>query len=409
LGIKLCLLGPYAAHLARRGHAAGVAHDWFEHLKLTLGVEEEYLVVDPVTRAVVPDGPEVVRRAAVDLGEAVSTEITRFQVEARTPPCVDLGELRHAICRMRAVVIDAAASLGRRIVASGTPVLGDVLPPMIGDHPRYRQSLRVYRALDDEQTICACHVHVGISDREQAVQVSNHLRPHLPILIALMANSPFWDGRDSGYASWRTLACSRWPVAGAPPYFSSLADYESLVTTLLETGVLVDRASIYWDVRPSSHVPTLEIRAADVATNLDDTVLLAALVRALVVVAVAGIERGAPAPQPSSELLRAAYWRAARDGMDGDGIEVHTTGRLTPAVTIVQRLLEHARPGLDHHGDYARATTGLHGLITTGGGAAQQRAAFTRSGSLADVVDHLITQTEPTTPPQLPLSGGKDA
>jgi carboxylate-amine ligase len=263
--------------------------------------------------------------------------------------------------------------------------------------------------VDDEQTICACHVHVGIADREQAVQVSNHLRPHLPTLIALMANSPFWDGRDSGYASWRTLACSRWPVAGAPPYFSSLAHYESLVSTLLETGVLLDRASIYWDVRLSSHVPTLEIRAADVATNLDDTVLLAALVRALVAVAVARIERGESAPRLSSELLRAAYWRAARDGMDGSGIEVHTTGRLAPAVAIAQRLLEHAHSGLDHHGDYELATSGLHRLITTGGGAAHQRAAFMRSGSLADVVDHLITHTKPTFAPQLPLSRGKDA
>lgn len=112
--------------------------------------------------------------------------------------------------------------------------------------------------LDDEQTICACHIHVGIADREQSVQVSNHLRPHLLVLIALMVNSPFWCGRDSGYASWRTLACSRWPVAGAPPYFLSLAHYEDLVSTLLNTEVLLDLASIYWDVRPSSHVPTLE-------------------------------------------------------------------------------------------------------------------------------------------------------
>lgn len=310
---------------------------------------------------------------------------------------------------MRAVVIDAAASLDRRIIASGTPVLGDVVPPMISDHPRYRQSLLAYRALDDEQTICACHVHVGIADREQAVQVSNHLRPHLPVLIALMANSPFWDGRDSGYTSWRTLACGRWPVAGAPPYFHSLAHYEGLVSTLLDTGVLLDRGSIYWDIRPSSHVPTLEIRAADVPTLLDDTVFLAALVRALVVVALTSIKRGEPAPQPAPELLRAAYWRAARDGMDGNGIDVQNASRLTPAVTLAQRLVEHAHPGLEHNGDYELVITSLHRLITTGNGAARQRAVFTRSGSLTDVVDHLIKQTEPAAAPQLPLSGRKDA
>lgn len=372
-------------------------------LKLTLGVEEEYLVVDPVTRAVVPDGPEVAQRAAVDLGENVGIEITQFQVEARTPPCTDLQELRQAIVRMRAAVMDAAASMGRRIIASGTPILGDMVPPAIGNHPRYERSLQAYRSLDDEQTICACHIHVGVADREQAVQVSNHLRPHLPVLIALMANSPFWCGRDSGYASWRMLACSRWPVAGAPPHFSSLAHYEDLVSTLLKAGVLLDHGSIYWDVRPSSHVPTLEIRVADVPTHVDDTVLLAALVRALVVVALASIERGGPAPQPSPELLRAAYWRAARDGMDGNGIDLHDASRLTPAVKLAERLVERARPGLDHSGDYDLVTANLHRLITTGSGATRQRAAFSRCGSLTDVVDHLIIQSEPTNlslPPQ---------
>jgi carboxylate-amine ligase len=126
--------------------AAGMQHSQSVDLRLTLGVEEKYLVVDPATRAVVPDGPEVVRQAAVDLGENVSTEITQFQVEARTPPCTDLQELRQAIVRMRAVVIDAAASLGRCVIASVTSVLGDVVPPVIDYYPRYQRSLRAYRA-----------------------------------------------------------------------------------------------------------------------------------------------------------------------------------------------------------------------------------------------------------------------
>jgi carboxylate-amine ligase len=182
-----------------------------------------------------------------------------------------------------------------------------------------------------------------------------------------------------------------------------------LVNTLLETGVLPDRASIYWDVRPSSHVPTLEIRVADIPTNLEDTILLAALVRALAVVALASIERGEPAPQPSPELLRAAYWRAARDGMDGNGIDVHDRSQLAPAAKIAHRLIEHARPGLHHSGDYEHVTASLHRLITSGGGAAHQRGAFVRAGSLTDVVDHLIRHTRPTTAPQPLLVEGKDA
>jgi carboxylate-amine ligase len=370
---------------------------------LTLGVEEEYLVVDPVTRTVVPSGPEVVRQAAADLGENIGTETTQFQVEAKTPPCTDLGELHQEIYRMRAVVVGAAASIGLRIVASGTPVLGDVVPPPIVDHPRYQRGFQIYRALNDEQSICACHIHVGIADREQALRVSNHLRPLLPLLITATANSPFWAGRDTGYASWRTIACSRWPVAGPPPYFTSLAHYECLVNTLLNNRVLLDRASIYWDIRPSHHLPTLEIRATDVPMHVGETVALAALVRALVMTALARTDRGEPAPQPPAELLRAAYWRAARDGIDGNGIDVHTS-QPTPAVELVQRLVKHAHPALDQSGDFEVVTAWLHGLIKNGTGATRQRAAFARSRSLADVVDHLIAQTDPTTTPQRHLS-----
>jgi carboxylate-amine ligase len=370
---------------------------------LTLGVEEEYLVVDPVTRAVVPDGPEIVRRAASDLGENIGTETTQFQVEAKTPPCTDLGELHRAICRMRAIVVSAAASMDLRIVASGTPVLGNVVPPPICDHPRYQRGFQIYRALNDEQSICACHIHVGIADREQALCVSNHLRPHLPLLIAATANSPFWMGRDTGYASWRTVACSRWPVAGPPPYFTSLAHYECLVSTLLDNGILLDRASIYWDIRPSHHLPTLEVRAADVQMHVEETVALAALVRALVMAALARTDRSEPVPQPSAELLRAAYWAAARYGIDGSGIDVHT-GRPTPAVELVQRLVEHAYPVSDQSGDLEVVTAWLHGIITNGTGAARQRTAFVRSSSLAGVVDHLVAQTDPTKIPQQHLS-----
>ncbi|MER6949285.1 glutamate--cysteine ligase [Nonomuraea sp. NPDC000554] len=357
-----------------------------------VGVEEEYLVVDPLTREVSPRAAEVIAQAAKELGERTSTEITRYQVEAKTPPSADLSDLEEQVRRMRVATAAAARERGLAVVASGTPVLGDVVPPLITDHPRYDIGIATYRSLHDEQTICAGHVHVHLPDREQAVLVSNHLRPWLPVLIAMTANSPMWTGRDTGYASWRTLCWTKWPVAGPPPYFSSLAEFDELIGRLTEAGVLVDPGTIFWDVRPSSRLPTLEIRVTDVPATAEESALLAAVVRALVVTALGRVAAGDPGPRLSAELLRAAYWRAARDGLDGHGISP-VTGELLTAGDLLDALVRHSRPALEETGDLEMVTDRLAWLRATGTGAARQRAALAKQGRPADVVDYLMEQT----------------
>jgi glutamate---cysteine ligase / carboxylate-amine ligase len=354
-----------------------------------MGVEEEYLVVDPETRAAVPRAGSVVARAAAELGDQVGSEITKFQVEARTEPCASALSLHDQLRRLRSAVADAARCEGLAVVATGTPVLGDVVPPPITDHPRYGIGIATYRALHDEQCICAGHVHVHLPDREHALLVGNHLRPWLPVLCAMMANSPFWAGRDTGYASWRALALAKWPVAGPPPYFTSLGEYETLVRTLTGAGVLVDPGTIFWDIRISARLPTLEIRVSDVPGTPEESVLLAVVVRALVVVALARVERGDPGPPLSAEVLRAACWRAARDGLGGQGIDP-VTGRLMAAADRVAALVEHARPGLEQTGDLDVAVAGVERLAAGGTGAARQQAVYARSRSYADVVDYLV-------------------
>jgi glutamate---cysteine ligase / carboxylate-amine ligase len=368
----------------------------FDIAELSLGVEEEYLIIDPATRMVVPQASAVVESAASELGERVSTEVTQFQIEAKTEPCTAVSELRHQLQRMRTVVADAAHGLGFGIVASGTPVLGEVVPPPITDHPRYEVGVAAYRGLHDEQSICAGHIHVHLPDRERAVLVSNHLRPWLPVLIAMWANSPFWEGRDTGYASLRSLAGGKWPVAGPPPYFACLADFEEIVGTLTAAGVLVDRGTIFWDIRLSARLPTLEMRVTDVSGTAAESALLAALVRALVMVALADVQSGDPGPRLSGELLRAAYWRAARDGLDGHGIDA-ITGRLMPAPYFVEALLSHVGSALDECGDLGVVRDGLRRLRVAGTGAARQRAAYAKYGQLTDVVDFLAEQTVSTT------------
>jgi carboxylate-amine ligase len=357
-----------------------------------VGVEEEFLLVDPVSRLPIAGADAVAERAATSIPGQVSTEFTRFQIEAKTTPCSDSGALSQQLRGLRRTVAEAAAGEGLRIVATGTPVFGDVVPPPINEHPRYARGMRSYGPmLHDEQSICACHVHVQLPDRARAVLVSNHLRPWLPVLVALAANSPYWAGRDTGYSSWRTVTWGRWPVAGPPPYFTSLEEFDDLVADLTTGEVLVDPGTIFWDIRPSARFPTLEIRAADVALTVDESVLLATLVRALVVVSLAAVAAGDPGPEVSAAMLRAAYWRAARDGMEGSGIDVRQR-RLVPGRTLVQAMVEHARPGLS--GNDAELVDGcLDRLFSTGTGAARQRAAFERRGRFTDVVDYLIDQT----------------
>lgn len=364
---------------------------------LTVGAEEEFLLVDPVSRTLRADAEKVVAEAAGELGGRVGPELTRYQVETRTDPHTSLADLAGQIRSTRRTLARAAARRGVRIVSSGTPVTAPPGPPPLTDDPRYARSAALFRALDDEQIACACHIHVGLPDLATALGVSNHLRPWIPALIALSANSPFWAGRDTGYASWRTTTWGRWPVAGPPPYFESAAHFEDLVGGFLGTGAIMDPGGLYWDVRPSHHLPTLEFRAADATGTADDTVLIAGLVRALAATALRAVEANEPAPRPAPEVLRAACWRAARDGLAGELVDP-VTGRPTQALPYVDGLLAHVGPALGQGGDAALVHGHWAHLRRHGGRADAQRAAHRRRGNPDDVVDHLIGLTDPTGP-----------
>lgn len=357
------------------------------------GVEEEFLLVDPASRAPVPVAAAVAERAAALLGGGrVGGEITELQLEARTDPCVTAQQLYAQLAEGRRIAADAAAASGAAIVATGTPVLGGTIPPPMAQGERQDRGNATFRGLHDELAICALHVHVELPERDLALMVSNHLRPHLPALIALTANSPYWGDRDTGYASWRTLIWTRWPVAGPPPYFDSADHYERHVETLLDAGALVDRGTIFWDIRPSAKLPTLEIRIADVPVTAVESAAIAALVRALAVRALRKARQGDPGPRVAGELMRLAYWRAARDGFEGHGVDVFTGG-LVPAALLARDLVAAARPILLEYGEADRVDGWLSRLEREGSGAARQRRAAAGPNGLAGVVDYLVEQT----------------
>ena len=263
-----------------------------------MGVEEEFFLIDPVTRLPQPYGERVVKRAVDDLGELQSPGSSlKFSWRHGRRRAQGASQLRDELVRLRAGADMAASAEGARVCASGTAVLDDGGPPPVGSHPRYRAGLAQYRAMMDDFAVCALHVHVHLPDRDLAVWVCNHLRPWLPLLIALSANSPFHHGRDTGYVNWRAVTRSRFPCLGPPPYAESLGHYEELAAVIAESEAMLDAATPFWDVRLNPRLPTVEIRAMDVTADVDDTVALAVIVRALVATSAARAAAGDPGPR----------------------------------------------------------------------------------------------------------------
>ncbi|MET9430618.1 glutamate--cysteine ligase [Streptomyces sp. NPDC003036] len=361
----------------------------------TVGVEEEFFLVRPDSGEAAAAGTRVVARAAPRLGHAASGEFTEYQVEGRTEPCHRMDELRAQLRGVRAGLAAAARAEGLRLCASGTPVIGgDGGRADLGDHPRYRAGAWQYRAMLDDFAVCAFHAHVHLPDRETAVLVGNHLRPWLPLLVAMSANSPFHRGRDTGYASWRSVIRGRFPCLGPPPYAESLTEYERLATAMAATEAMLEPGMPFWDIRPNPRLPTLEVRTMDVLSDVDDTVALTALIRALVVTAARRAAAGDPGPRTGAELLRAAYWRAARDGWPGHGVDA-PTGRVLPSSVQARNLLEHVRPALRAYGDEGEVTAFLRRLELRGSGAERQRSRFAAEPRLGAVVEGLVGETCP--------------
>jgi len=355
---------------------------------LSIGVEEEFLLVDYRTRRVAPRAPLVLASASARL-PGLQQEMTQFQVETATPVCHTMDEIRRHLSTSRAGLASVARQHGLRLAAVGAPVLGKAMPPPLTDAPRYHRMLAEFGAVTDMVSICGCHVHIGIPSLEDGVQAINHLRPWLPILLAVSANSPFCEGRDTGYASWRYLLWGHWPSSGPPPAFESAAHYEHVMQSLLRAGAAIDRGMAYWDVRLSHRHPTLELRVCDVAATSDEAVLIAALVRAMVATALDDTRPPLPMPQ---QALRAAIWRAARDGLGGDCVNP-VTGHPLPAPVLLNQLINRVRPALDQAGDLDLVIESVAALVRRGCGAQRQRRAYARTGKLTDVVDLLTAQT----------------
>ncbi|MGW6693879.1 carboxylate-amine ligase [Rhodococcus sp. NPDC054953] len=356
----------------------------------SIGVEEEFLLVDPATGQPLLCNERVAAAARAE-GVALQLELSQCQVETNTPVCWTSRVLREQLLALRSQVAAVALREGCRLIATGAPILGPWRLP-ISSSERYRNMQDRFGILAVEQGVCGCHVHVDVPDRETAVQVCNHVRPWLPTVLALAANSSVHRGLDSGYASWRSILWSRWPASGPPPLFRSVEHYNALVDTMVDSGLLMDERMVYWDIRPSCHLPTVEIRVADVQGTVDETVLLATMIRALVMAASRAVGAGVPAPAVPLETLRAATWIAARDGLAGRAIDPGV-GNPTSARAMLTRLVGMVRDELEELGEYDRVRDQLHRQLDAGNGADWQRRALREHRDPARVVGLAATRT----------------
>lgn len=360
----------------------------------TLGIEEEYLLVDRESLALRPRGQQVHDVAEPDLGDQVALELNLSQLEVGTAVCATLAEAREELVRLRTSVISAAAEEDTAVVASGTHPFSEWLGQVTTPKPRYQRLEDDYQQLAREQLICGCHVHVCIPDADEAIQVMNAMRPWLSTLMALAANSPFWQDIDTGYASYRGQLFGRWPLCGTPDYVSSREEFDRIVNDLMAVGAMPDPSFLYWDVRPSSRYRTLEFRVADVCQTVDEAVLIAALARSLCRTAAKDVSEGHTPERHQRELLAAARWTACRYGLEEDLIDVQQRTR-RPAAEMVERLLAHLRADLEEHGEWEEVAATVAWLLREGNGATRQRRLVQQGHDTHALTRFLIEATVP--------------
>ena len=358
----------------------------------TFGIEEEYHLVDAQTLALRPIPALAARALDGQLGSRLRPEMLTSQLEAATEVCTDLDGARSAIVAMRAEAAAAAAPEGAAILATSTHPVATLDEIDIMQRDRYERLTQRFGGVVRAFNLCGCHVHVSVPDLDSAVAVMAHARPYLPLLSALTASSPFHAGADTGYESFRIAWLSLWQQGGPPPQVETSAAYLDTVDQIIATGLVDEPSELLWELRPSTRYPTLEFRVADVCTDLDDALLFAAVVRALVRTLGKRVLDGIAAPTISDAVLRAARWRAARYGLTGS-LWDPAAQRLVPAANALAALLDELRPAMQHFGDAATVSQLAVRLLDRGTSAQRQRECHAATGDLHAVLRDAVGLT----------------
>jgi len=365
---------------------------------LTIGIEEEYQIIDPATRELRSYVQRFLEEGQTVLRDQIHPEFLQSQVELGTRICQDIREARDEVTRMRRSIWELAQSEGLWVAAAGTHPFSSWARQEVSPFGRYPELARFLQDVGRRLLIFGMHVHIGIENPDLLIEIMNQLRYFLPHLLALSTSSPFWHGRDTGLKSYRSVVFESLPRTGIPPLFNSHNAYKDYLNTLLVTGSIDDATHIWWDARPSEKFPTLEIRIPDMCTRIEETLCLAALTQAIVAKLVQLRQVNQSWRLYRNHLIDENKWRAVRYGTRGNMIDFGKNQEI-PMPDLIEEMLEWVDDVVDDLGsrsevEYARV------ILQHGTSADRQLDVYQRTGDFGAVVDHIVSETqEGLTPP----------
>ena len=358
---------------------------------LTLGIEEEYQIIDPESRELKSYIQEMLEQGSLVLQDQIKQEFLQSQVEVGSHICQDIQEVREEVVRLRSSICHLAESNGLRVAAASTHPFSAWLSQEMSIGERYTKLRTDMAELARRMLIFGMHVHVGIADKELMIDVMNQARYFLPHLLALTTSSPFWVGRDTGLKSYRTVIFESLPRTGLPPIFESWAAYNGFIDTLVQTHCIDEPTKIWWDVRPHPKFPTIEFRVCDICTKIDEAVCIAAVVQAIVAKLIKLRLNNQSWRTYRHHLITENKWRAVRYGIQGQLIDFGKKKEVSAKVLALE-VLEFVDDVVDelgsrHEVEYVRT------ILDGGTSADRQLEVYERTGDFKAVVDHLVSET----------------
>jgi carboxylate-amine ligase len=388
----------YPASITGKGFAAGgsvLEHKFGDSPPFTLGVEEEYMLLDPDSFDLVQHVDTVL--TAVQNGEfteRIGPELMQSVLEISTPVCRSAADVDSELRRLRSYVTETARSQDLRVGSAGTHPFSLFERQRITARDRYRNLVDQLQYVARRELIFGLHIHVAVDDPEKAIHVTSALLLHLAEFLALSANSPFWRGEATGLASSRQMVFAAFPRSGPPPRFRDYADYAEVVGQLEKTGCIADYTHIWWDIRLHPRFGTIEVRVMDAVTRVEDTTALAAYVQGLVKLYSEAYEAGRELPSYHRILTTENKWLAARYGLEAPVMDL-VTGRRNrvPVAQLVRRALREIEPHARELGS-ERELEGIQDILARGNGSDRQLRVFNANRDIAEVVSEIADATE---------------
>ncbi|MER3427039.1 MAG: carboxylate-amine ligase [Pyrinomonas sp.] len=364
--------------------------------KYTLGIEEEFQIVDPATRELRSHVSEILAEGRMLLGEQIKPEMIQSTVEVGTGVCQNIQEARREITRLRAIVSYLARKQGLAIVAASTHPFSHWIDQKIYEDKRYELLVEEVQVVARSLLIFGLHVHVGVEDRERSMHIMNAARYFLPHVLTLSTSSPFWLGVNTGFKSYRSEIFKKFPRTDIPDHFDSYASFERYVDLLIRTNCIDNGKKIWWDIRPHPFFPTLEFRICDIPTRIDDTIAIAALFQAIVAKLDKLIEQNLGFRLYRRMLIQENKWRAVRYGLDGKLIDFGKQKEV-PARDLIRELLQFVDDVVDELGS-RKEIEHIYTILDRATSAEEQLHVYRETGDLRAVVDRLIERTMENVP-----------